>query len=363
VARLGKNVVFCLILILATSILLLVKPIDAQSMSKPSVPQFTVTVLENKTVLLSVKNQPFDVNNSYNYSFVYDVRITNFLGNWTDLYNADDGYPVQSNSDYTIFSYIIADSPSYYPTAFTLEGRPIPTNAQVTFQVKAMIGYRDRGPFSNGMMPYVFKGESSDWSNNQTIDIPLTDDLKSIYISPLGKMSTFYRLIVYSPNNQSNYYNTVPLNFTLIWSYDIMPLFELKANYSYRIDDNSYVSIVPTQSPADQNESGTTFVYNPSFAYPLNITNLSDGYHKVLIKASFYFGKNLFLDAASAPFYFYVQKTNPPPTLPNINPTSSPNPNTDIAVTLVLIAIAVIVIFVISFLLYVRHLKRSTTKN
>ncbi len=73
------------------------------------------------------------------------------------------------------------------------------------------------------MMPYVFKGESSDWSKNQTIAIPLTDDLKFIYISPLGKMSTFYKLVVYSPNNQSAYYSTMPINFTLSWTYDIIP--------------------------------------------------------------------------------------------------------------------------------------------
>ena len=170
-ARIGKYVILCLVVILTVSSLIIVESVNAELIPKPSVPQFTVTLLENNSVQLSIKNQPFDANNSHNYSFVYDVRITNFLGNWTDLYNADDGYPYQSNSDYTNFFYKIADSPSYYPTAFTLEGKAIPTNGQVTFQVKAMIGYRDRGTFSNGMMPYVFKGESSDWSNNQTITI------------------------------------------------------------------------------------------------------------------------------------------------------------------------------------------------
>jgi hypothetical protein len=171
-ARISKYVILCLVVILTVYSLIIVGSLNAESIPKPSVPQFTVSLLENNSVQLSIRNQPFDVNNSYNYSFVYDVRITNSLGNWTDLYNADDGYPYQSNSDYTNFFYKIADSPSYYPTAFTLEGKAIPTNGQVTFQVKAMVGYRDRGTFSNGMMPYVFKGESSDWSNNQTITIP-----------------------------------------------------------------------------------------------------------------------------------------------------------------------------------------------
>ncbi len=133
----------CLVVILVVSSMFMVESADTQSIPKPSVPQFTVSLLENNTVLLSIKNQPFDVNNSYNYSLVYDVRIINFIGNWTDVYNADDGYPTQSNSDYTNFSYTISDSPSYYPTAFNLQGRPIPTSGQVTFQVKSMIGYRD----------------------------------------------------------------------------------------------------------------------------------------------------------------------------------------------------------------------------
>ncbi len=37
-----------------------------------------------------------------------------------------------------------------------------------------MIGHRDRGIYSEGLMPYVFKGEYSEWSNTQTITLPGT---------------------------------------------------------------------------------------------------------------------------------------------------------------------------------------------
>jgi hypothetical protein len=55
--------------------------------------------------------------------------------------------------------------------------------------------------------------------------------------------------------------------------------------------------------------------------------------------------------------------TLPSPTesVPNMGPTSPPNSiSADLAVTLVLIAIAVLVIFVVSLLLYVRHLKENS---
>jgi len=49
--------------------------------------------------------------------------------------------------------------------------------------------------------------------------------------------------------------------------------------------------------------------------------------------------------------------------LPNMGPTSPPNTNSDLTITLTWIIIGMLVISVISLLLYVRHLKRSTIKN
>jgi len=124
---------------------------------------------------LTIKNQPFDKNNIYNYSFVYNVRIKTNDENWTDLYDAEDGYPTQSNSDYTVLSYVLGESayypPADYPLSPSVKVGILPTSGQVDFQVEAMIGYRDRGVYSDGIMPYVFKGERSGWSNTQTLTI------------------------------------------------------------------------------------------------------------------------------------------------------------------------------------------------
>ena len=148
---------------------------------KPLVPEFTVKLISslpeaNKTTIeLTIKNQPFDNNNIYHYSFFYNVRIKTNDENWTDLYDPEDGYPTQSNSDYTVLSYVSGESAYYpstdYPLSPSMRVGILPSNGQVDFQVEAMIGYRDRGIYSGGIMPYVFKGETSDWSNTQTITI------------------------------------------------------------------------------------------------------------------------------------------------------------------------------------------------
>ncbi|MDT8782389.1 MAG: hypothetical protein IAX22_07085 [Candidatus Bathyarchaeota archaeon] len=53
----------------------------------------------------------------------------------------------------------------------------------------------------------------------------------------------------------------------------------------------------------------------------------------------------------------------PAPSLPNNGPTSPSNINSELTITLAWIIIGILVISVISLLLYVRHLKRSKSKN
>ena len=156
-------------------------PTPTPSYPKPSIPEFTVksgsslTEANQTKIELTIKNQPFDKNNIYNYSFVFNVRIRTSDENWTDLYDAEDGYPTQSNSEYTVLSYVLGESayypPADYPLSPSMKVGILPTSGQVDFQVEAMIGYRDRGVYSAGGMPYVFKGEKSGWSNTQTVNI------------------------------------------------------------------------------------------------------------------------------------------------------------------------------------------------
>ena len=151
---------------------------------KPSVPEFTLRLIpsipkENKTTVeLTIKNQPFDKDNIYHYSLVYNVRIRTSDENWTDLYNAEDGYPHQSDSDYTVLSYISGEIAYYpskdFPLAPSTKVGMLPSYGQVDFQVQAMIGYRTRSLawiYGRQGLPYVFEGEKSGWSENQTIVI------------------------------------------------------------------------------------------------------------------------------------------------------------------------------------------------
>jgi hypothetical protein len=156
-------------------------PTPTPTYPKPSIPEFTVKLVSltpetNETKIeLTVTNQPFGSNNTNHYSLVYNVRIRTDGENWTDLYDAEDGYPPQSNSDYTVLTYVLGESAYYppddYPLAPSMRVGVLPTSGQVDFQVEAMIGYRDRGAYVNGTMPYVFKGEKSGWSNTQTLTI------------------------------------------------------------------------------------------------------------------------------------------------------------------------------------------------
>ncbi len=151
---------------------------------QPSIPEFTLRQIssfpeENKTTVeLSIKNQPFDEDNIYHYSLVYNVRIRTSDENWTDLYNAEDGYPPQSDSDHTVLSYVSGEIAYYprddYPLAPSTKVGIIPAYGHVDFQVQAMVGYRTRSLawiYGGQGLPYVFEGKSSGWSNTQTATI------------------------------------------------------------------------------------------------------------------------------------------------------------------------------------------------
>jgi hypothetical protein len=239
--ELGKNkpATLLLILIIAASSILLIRP--ACSISKPSVPEFTVkyvdnsyneppiygvdaytgkTVLtqagyhvQNKSVELIIKNQPYDSYRNENGSRVwlfYAVAEKGHFEQWTD--NEWDGqtinlktyesYPIgyvsSSDSEYTVIAYGLAgdngtdtaykyrssthyNTPPYYGYYDrTLEN--VSDGDQVDFRVHAIIGYSTRinETFSGppiGLEPgesyhyYIFTGQSSDWSSTQTITI------------------------------------------------------------------------------------------------------------------------------------------------------------------------------------------------
>jgi|WetSurMetagenome_2_1015567.scaffolds.fasta_scaffold23921_3 hypothetical protein len=321
--RISKTLSLFLTLTIALSCLTLivVKPAIAQTAPKPSVPTFTVT-LQNDIVVLTIENQPFDVHNSYNNSFFYDVRIWNIAGYWSNLYAAEER-PTQSDSSQTILYYPIGES-NVFPSYTTVAGVIIPTYGQVEFQVMALIGYMQRTANSYGLV-----GQVSGWSS-QTITLPPTNaSSPALYFSPEGRMGTSYKLTMFNPNDQIIYNDTLPLDFILTWTYDLIPFGALKADYAYSIDDKASISIVPNRSSNDRPLGGSDFVYNPSFSRLLDISKLPNGYHNVVIKATFYNGQILFLNASSTPIQFIARTPTPTPKPaitppPTLTPTPSP---------------------------------------
>ena len=175
---------------------------QAQTTPKPSVPEFTVKLVDasydepitysidpytGETIThggihieltglkVNVTNQPFTPTNQYD-KFLYNIRIKGaFTEDWIELYRASDGYPTQSDTEYTVISLglLREDGLDLQSGA---KGIKIPYGGQVDFQVEAMIGYVTRVTDPNatsqlGSLVWSFVGEKSGWSSTQTLFI------------------------------------------------------------------------------------------------------------------------------------------------------------------------------------------------
>jgi hypothetical protein len=199
---LGRVFSILLVTLLALSGLIIVESAFAQTptpspipIPKPSVPEFTIQLdgpqyvnpttyhLDQSTgqivadigftneysyVEVTIKNQPlvFDYSNVHligAFGFYYNIQVKPYSSSqWVDIYHAwDYGYGVPSNSEFTTLS-------------FSIEGQMgvgVLAGTQIDIQVQAMIGEIGRdGRYVPA--PWVFRGETSDWSKIQTISIP-----------------------------------------------------------------------------------------------------------------------------------------------------------------------------------------------
>jgi hypothetical protein len=194
-----KNFTLLIILILLPSNAIMLETSSA-SIPKPSIPQFTAKfvdhsyyvpttfsidpytgqnvshpgrTVENKTIEIAIINEPYtpytDINGTA--TFYYNIRIKgHYASKWIELYNPESDYLKRSNSDYTVVAFTIGEN-APYPILNEVSAR-----GQVDFQVQALLGYTHRGYNPNAtnqldMFPWVFDGETSDWSNTQTVTI------------------------------------------------------------------------------------------------------------------------------------------------------------------------------------------------
>jgi hypothetical protein len=206
--KVGKAFALFLSLIIAMSCLtLLIQPAFAQTIPKPSIPEFSAKyvdhsftvpartyidpytgeqktdpsyIVKNETIDITIKNQLFVSTEEIAY-LCYNIREKgHFETNWIELYHITNGTNDNaliraSNSDHTIKSLL----------------NPSSNGGQIDFQVKAYftIGHR----FSNTNFG-TWIWEESDWSNTQTVTIgqfstltpsPTVPELSFLVILPL----------------------------------------------------------------------------------------------------------------------------------------------------------------------------------
>jgi hypothetical protein len=212
----GKSLAFTLVLAIAISslTLLTIKPVNAQPISKPSVPDFTVQYFDNvvnvapttstnpytgqnvtegkvsyhnATIVFTIKNQPFTPYTNSNGSFIGLYYNFRYKGHYEDKWTYFPFTPYGITSTPWNGMLVASGSLPYFPqsvtanTTFTLGigtfvGPDIPYGGQLDFGVQAQIGYiavAGGGSPSLGTY-YNFTGESSDWSITRTITIPAT---------------------------------------------------------------------------------------------------------------------------------------------------------------------------------------------
>jgi len=180
----------CLLIVLLATLMPLVQSnivlANAESsISKPSVPEFTLKYVdnsydvpatysvdpytgknithaghrvENKSIEITVKNQPFTMyklDNGQYANLFYNVSYRGHYGGGWEYSSYDrnaDWFITQSDSEYTVISFY-----------------PVPTEGVMDFRVQAQIGYTTY--YYMPFKVYEFHGETSGWSTTQTITI------------------------------------------------------------------------------------------------------------------------------------------------------------------------------------------------
>jgi hypothetical protein len=187
----GKSLAIFIIALVAASTVLMIESASAQTIPKPSVPEFTLKYVvqpyyipevtptytidpytgeqkiqtpgspsvsgNNRTVEIKIKNQHFTPYYDSKNNYVYLAFNVSYKGYFEDDWNYySNNYGAgwsQANSEYV-----------------TVVFTRLPSEGQLDFRVRAQIGY-----YYEYNMPWHttgFVGQSGDWSNTQTIIIP-----------------------------------------------------------------------------------------------------------------------------------------------------------------------------------------------
>lgn len=207
-----KPVTILLMVTLFASCLILTQSSSAQSIPKPSIPEYTIKLaaypydepptttvdpytgktvttqagyhLENKSIEITIKNQPFRSSNGTPYGFLhfevcwkghYETdwhRFTVSASNCETYYETGSStmHFVNPNAPFTVANFGLGDNPQ-------IQNRlgDVSSDGQIDFRIQAFLGNKER-VYGDYVPPWpdrpyfdVFKGEQSDYSEIQTI--------------------------------------------------------------------------------------------------------------------------------------------------------------------------------------------------
>lgn len=212
----GFSRFFCLLftatLAVSSISLIMAESALAQSTPKPSEPKFTLKIVQDpfeiqpktsidpytgenvtiqagytvqhKSIVLTIKNQhftPYKDSKGNTINLFYNVSVKgSFESNWRHFPSLLSKLPLTaSDNDNTILSFSFITS--YMEPQIEKPNDPyffklgtIPVGGQVDFRVQALIGYYTYPLYETDFLNNVFNGETSEWSNTQTITIPAT---------------------------------------------------------------------------------------------------------------------------------------------------------------------------------------------
>ena len=218
--RIAKTFVLLLTLIIAMSCLplLTVKPANAQSMTKPSIPNFSLLFVnssysqgsdffQNEAIVISISNRPFTSyyvdNKSVDlyYKIWWNTSSTTSLFWWDNntvwlasncRRDPENGTVLNPNAKTTDIRLDFATNNYSVPLGLTPPLPHIPVSGQVDFQIQALIGYYS-GAVWYGNSWFGWNSSdlgSSDWSRIQTITIPASSSSPNQTTSPSSSTAT-----------------------------------------------------------------------------------------------------------------------------------------------------------------------------
>ena len=209
-------------------------------------------------------------------------------------------------------------------------------------------------------IPSITKGEITSYhSNNAEINL------------------VSFRITIFSPDTDQSFSNAMYLKFTVNWTkyptfsgFPSPPAPTLATNYTYTIDDYEPITITSNQSTTDifGYGSGRTIVVNPTFLYYVNVSNLTNGYHKLVVTANLHSTGSITFTDSSPPVKFLVEKSTPtltsepsPSQTPTAMPTSKPITSPTVP-ELSWLAIVPLLLSVFAVAILVMHRKNANLK-